>query len=207
MPEIMQDDGFFELQEMVNDPKILSKSSLPTFQDLEESVTEVDSVNVFDVVQSPYRSYVGIVMHHTYSPEVPIWERDYGKIINRYHYETNGWQLGLGYNFLITWNPKNENDLRIQASYRWIHQLAGAHAVNRKGFLNGISANYKLIGIGITSNFDVYEPSDKLYSQIKNFTDTLQLKLGIPKNNIFSHNQFDFKSCPGSRFNTSKLKD
>lgn len=205
----MLDDGVLELQTMnstvLGGP--LKSTSLPTFQQLEDSITEVDSVNVFDVVLSTYRTYVGIVMHHTYSPELPIWDRDYGKIINRYHYETNGWQLGLGYNFLITWNPNNIDDFRIQASYRWIHQMAGAHTVNRKNYQNGISANYKTIGIGVCGNFDVYEPSETLYSKIKNFTDTLQLKLNIPKNNIWRHENFDYKTCPGSKFNVSKLKD
>jgi hypothetical protein len=185
----------------------LTSINIPSLIEIEEGIDEVTTDNLFDVVVAPFRKYVGIVMHHTYSPELPIWERNYGKIINNYHYEINGWQFGLGYQFLVTWDPNKNGAIRVQSSYRWKHQLSGAHTLNRKNFLNGIAPNSSMIGIGICGNFDIHEPPIWLYQEIKQFTDLLQIKLNIPKNNIYRHENFDYKSCPGDKFNIGFLKD
>lgn len=180
---------------------------LPSFQELENEILDINIENIFDVIKSTYyRDYNSIIIHHTYSPDIPNWSRNYGKIINRYHYEINGWNYGLGYNLLLTWNPNNENEFRLQTSYRWNYQVKGAHTINRTNFLNGLDPNSYSIGIGIVGNFDIYFPSASLYSKIKEIINILCQRFNISSNNIYGHYQFDYKTCPGKNFHIDNLK-
>lgn len=156
------------------------------------------------------RKFNGLVLHHSYAPDKPLWGRDYGRIFNQFHKYSNGWSNGLGYHFVITHNPENPKDIRIQCSYRWVSQIVGSHALNRKGMklteggvVKDIKPNESMVGVCFVGNFDVNTMPPETYLAAKQFIDVLLRNCNIPRENIFGHYVFDFKSCPGRRFDVA----
>lgn len=153
------------------------------------------------------RKFTGVVLHHSYAPDKPLWGRDYARIFNHFHKYSNGWSNGLGYHFVIAHNPDNPGEIRIQCSYRWTNQIVGSHALNRKGMkldIGGqptpVKPNESMVGICFVGNYDINTMPPETYLAAKPFVDLLLRNLSIPRENIFGHYVFDFKSCPGRRF-------
>lgn len=172
---------------------------------LEAAIVDVTTDSFMSVVKVPeVKKYNGIVLHHSYAPERPIWGRDYGVIFNRFHSQANGWANGLGYQFVLTWNPSNPKETRIQASYRWVNQLVGAHTLNRKKQVtDGLAPNETMVGLCIVGNFDINPLPPETYLEAKKFVDVLLATLNIPRTNIYGHYQFDYKTCPGKRMDVA----
>lgn len=173
---------------------------------LEAAITDVTPDTFLDVVKaSSMRDWRGIILHHSYHPDRPVWGKDYARSINNYHKFAHNYTNGLGYQFVISWNPSNPKDIRIQCSYRWVHQLVGAHTVARKknDILCDSTPNESMVGICFIGNFDVFPLPVEVYIQSKLFTDVLLSKLRIPREAVYGHFQWDFRTCPGRKMDLS----
>ena len=168
-----------------------------TFDELDDAITE----DIIDPVVS-IKKWKGSCLHHSYKPTVPNYDYNYAKIFNRIHYNENGWKNGCGYHFVISWD--NEN-VKIWSTYRWIHQIDGAHALNPKGVqwaddLQKIRPNQELVGICIVGDFDKQVLLPHVSSFLaNNVIHYLYQKYSIPKA-MFFHHDFDYKTCPGQTF-------
>ena len=66
--------------------------------------------------------------------------------------------------------------------------------------------NYKSIGICLTGNFDVEEPTEEQMSVLNNLVLKLKGEYDIPDSNIVGHRHFaTYKSCPGDKFTTGMI--
>jgi len=170
---------------------------------LEAELQDVNEDNFLSVVKADeLRTWKGIILHHSYHPDKPVWKKNYGRSLNNYHKFAHNYSNGLGYQFVVTWNPRNpETPIRIQCSYRWVHQLVGAHTTARKTARINVDStpNECMIGLCIVGNFDIFPVPPELYTQLKVFTNALMSKLRIPRDAVYGHYQFDYKTCPGKK--------
>lgn len=162
--------------------------------------SEVDGDILFQDTESTLRKWDGICLHHSLEPIKPVPGRDYARIFNEFHYVTQGYKNGLGYHFVISWNPDSIRVDNITASHRWKFQMDGSHAKNVKGIIDEIAhPNRQLVGVCIVGNFDKVYPGNNLLRDLNGFIEALCAKHDIPKS-IYFHNEFDYKTCPGIMF-------
>jgi hypothetical protein len=60
-----------------------------------------------------------------------------------------------------------------------------------------------MVGICFIGNFDVFPLPVEVYIQSKLFTDVLLSKLRIPREAVYGHFQWDFRTCPGRKMDLS----
>lgn len=167
----------------------------------------------FMMPQVEMKRKYGVCLHHSYKPEHPTPEKNYAEIFNRVHYFDNGWKNGLGYDFVITyWWDYNHSKFytKYWSSMRWQLQLEGSHSLNPKervwpstaGNLAGtiVRPNHQLISICVVGNIDNSSLHLKVYDVIKEIIDLTGVRRFI-----FKHSDFDFKTCPGTKFNILNL--
>ena len=125
---------------------------------LEQTQAAIEEVKgteeLFSGLNVPLRKWKGIVLHHSWKPEKPKWETNYGKVFDHFHFKTNGWNNGCGYDFVASWNPDNPSEVKIWKTYRWKNQLSGAHTINKKGSVGVKYPNKTHIGICVVGDFD-----------------------------------------------------
>lgn len=103
--------------------------------------------------------------------------------INSYH-KRLGWGK-IGYHYLI------EPDGKVKEGRG--ESEAGAHCKQNL-------MNYRSIGICLSGNFDIEEPTNPQKGQLANLIFRLQNKYNIPDKNILPHRHFaTYKSCWGSK--------
>lgn len=176
-----------------------------SLEELQQAIVDID-INDLSTIDKVIvngvkpKNWKGIVLHHSYKPDVPRAGVDYAKIFNDYHYGL-GWMRGLGYQFVITWNAENPSaPIRVQASYRWVNQCVGSHSLNRKKKDLMERPNEDAIGICFVGNFDSIVLPIEVYIQAKKLITYLRDKYNIPSDKVLGHYSLDFKSCPGRRF-------
>lgn len=153
------------------------------------------------------RNWTGIVLHHSYKPDLPVGGVNYAEIFNSFHYSACKWENGLGYQFVITYDPKDlTKRVTIYSSYRWKTQIKGSHCLNSKHQNMYVSPNASYIGICLVGNYDIYEVPNEIYIQEKEFVDAICNEFSISKEMIFGHSFFENKSCPGVKFNVDFFK-
>ena len=175
-------------------------------QTLGAEIVDVDVSNFLTVVKATEcRRFTGVVLHHSMLPERPIWGVDYARALNQFHFDACGWNYGLGYQFVVSWNVVDPKQVRIQASYRWVHQLIGAHTQDRKG--SGKSSagppNETMIGICFVGNYDAFTLPPETYLALKPFVEMLLAKLNIPRQNVYGAYAFEQTTSPGRKFDTA----
>lgn len=180
----------------------------PTLAQLTEAICEVDAATPFTCLKTEVRHWLGITFHHSKVPRLPKWRVDYAKAFNNFHYRKNQWSLGLGYHFVVTWNPDEPSLTRCQASYRWVHQLNGAHTQNLRQVAIGgelFRPNESTIGVCLVGDFETVSPPPECYQTLAALTQALVGGLWIKPSMIFRHDQFKDKICPGKNFLVSRI--
>ncbi|MBN2053497.1 N-acetylmuramoyl-L-alanine amidase [bacterium] len=175
---------------------------------LERDIALVAPDDPFTVVQAPLGPWQGITFHHSRIPRLPVWRVDYARAFNRFHYKKRKWEFGLGYHLLVTWDPDDHSHHRIQASYRWVHQIPGAHAVNLLGRrVDGriVEPNHETIGICLVGDFELRPPLSESYQVLAALTSGLRTRFDIPDRWLFRHDFFKDKICPGQQFHIHEI--
>ena len=122
-----------------------------------------------------------IIIHHTLVSRNK--NKEQFNAIDNYH-KRKGWG-GIGYQYLI------EPDGEVKKGRK--ESEVGAHCTHR--FMN-----YRSIGICLTGNFDIEEPTKKQKESLLKLLNELQAKYGIKDDKVLLHRELaTYKSCPGSR--------
>lgn len=143
------------------------------------------------------KGWTAIVIHHSGT------KNGNAAIFDKWHREGNYWE-GVGYDFVIG-NGTDSGDGRVEVTFRWRKQIAGAHC----GGTPGNWANKDAVGICLVGNFNRTVPTARQMQSLVKLTRFLQRRYGISKNRIYSHNTTPgarVTDCPGKRFSMAKLK-
>lgn len=142
------------------------------------------------------RQITEAVIHHSYSPRDQKLDKSIASF-NENHRQrlTLPWKQPLSgvkgsehvaYHFVIAGNGEYKRT-RLDSQ-------VGYHASN-------IDANNRSIGICLTGNFDVEQPTE---AQMKSLREILRMYPGVK---ITGHRQYKNKSCPGTNFTDKMLAD
>lgn len=141
------------------------------------------------------KQWKGVVIHHSETADNGMLADM--EAIRKYHKEHNGW-ADIGYHYII---EKVGGVYRVFAGRNI--EKDGAHAL---GF------NSSHIGICCIGNYDLSSPGQELYDCLKNLLEVLKNTYGFKNKDIIGHrdtytlrNVKVEKSCPGRRFDLSKL--
>jgi len=143
------------------------------------------------------KNWKAIVIHHSAT------ETGNASIFDRMHREENHWD-GVGYDFVIG-NGTNSGDGRIEVTFRWRRQIAGAHC----GGTPNNWANEDAVGICLVGNFNYSRPTAKQMQSLLKLVSFLQTRYGIPPEQIYSHSNTPgarVTECPGRLFPMDRLK-
>lgn len=133
----------------------------------------------------PFHAWKYIVIHHTATDSGSV------ESIDQTHRDVNRWQ-GIGYHFLIG-NGNGMADGRVEATFRWNEQLAGAHAGLRPYNETGI-------GICLVGNFEVSEPTPAQIAAVSRLVSGLKAEFGLSDGQILRHGDLKPTACPGQNF-------
>lgn len=135
-----------------------------------------------------------VIIHHSLTwRDLPLhqsissFDRTHKK---RLHPEKNSKWYHISYHFVIWPDGK-------YITTRWLDEV-WYHASN-------LNVNKTSIGICLTWNFDVMEPTPAQYETLKKLIKRLQWELG--KLTIHGHNEYASKSCPWKNFNFDRLEE
>lgn len=168
----------------------------------------------------------GLCLHHSYVPELPVPDRNYAEIFNKYHFgnikdwkwdgarwvnPNNSW-YGLRYDFVVTYkrdaHGMRGSDVIVNywTSYRWIAQLGGGHSRNPKRLKwkstgRIIMPNTELVSVCVVGDYDKYPLPAKVIETIKE----IAIKADVAPH-LFFHRDFDFKTCPGAKVNYAEMR-
>jgi len=156
------------------------------------------------LLASPSRAWQSIILHHSATTDgktndwqaIRLWHT--GKIGSadksnpNYNPYIEHPDLDIGYHFGI-----ELNNGRLEYQIGRPLSLQGAHTVGR---------NETAIGICLIGNYDLTEPSNEQYFLLASLVRDLMRRFGISIYNVFGHNNFADKTCPGLLFNLTKLK-
>ena len=143
------------------------------------------------------KRWIAIVVHHSAT------ENGNAAIFDKRHREENHWE-GVGYDFVIG-NGTDSGDGRVEVTFRWRRQIAGAHC----GGTPGNWANKDAVGICLVGNFNHTIPTARQMQSLLKLTRFLQKRYGISRTRIYSHKTTPgarVTECPGKRFSMAKLK-
>jgi len=119
------------------------------------------------------------------------------KAIDRYH-ASKGWGK-IGYHFLI----ESSGEVVTGRS----ESEVGAHCKERL-------MNYRSIGICLSGNFDIEDPTSDQMRMLIWLVDRLRTKYKIPVDNVVGHRAYavdakgrSYKSCPGIRFTDAMIRN
>jgi hypothetical protein len=170
----------------------------------------------------------GMCLHHSFTPFIPETGKNYAEELNDLHFgkiedwhrEGGVWTSaegsldGLHYDFVISWDYRDRRNHggrvvpRYWTSMRWILQLMGDHAVNRKHTIwhdSGgklIKPNSELISICVIGDYNrmmLPEPAIEVIREIGQ-------KTGCGKK-LFFHSDFSHKVCPGAKMEKGSLTE
>ncbi len=143
------------------------------------------------------KRWIAIVIHHSGT------ENGNAAIFDKRHREENHWE-GVGYDFVIG-NGTDSGDGRVEVTFRWRKQIAGAHC----GGTPGNWANKDAVGICLVGNFNRTVPTARQMQSLVKLTRFLQKRYRISKSRIYNHNTTPgarVTDCAGKRFSIAKLK-
>jgi len=141
------------------------------------------------------REWKHIVIHHSAT--------DSGSVasIHRAHLQRvdaagNPWR-GIGYHFLIG-NGNGMGDGKVEATFRWDDQSAGAHA-------GDATYNEQGIGICLIGNFEEKPPTAAQLRAVEQLVATLRRDYRIPAKNVVGHGDVKSTRCPGKLFPLDRI--
>ncbi len=136
------------------------------------------------------RDWKSIVLHHsaTSGGNVASIDAVHRKQTDRWG---NPW-LGIGYHFVVG-NGQQMADGAVQPTFRWLKQLAGAHAGSR-------DFNESGIGICLIGNFDERTPTAKQMAAVRKLLPALAQRYAIPRERVVRHREIQATLCPGRLF-------
>lgn len=136
-----------------------------------------------------------IVMHHSATEQGDVASID---AVHKRRVDAQGkpW-LGIGYHFVIG-NGQGLADGKIEPTFRWQKQLAGAHA--------GAGA-YNTAGIGVCliGNFESSPPTPRQLAAAKEVVALLATRYKIPPKQIVRHRDVKATECPGKHFDLQSV--
>lgn len=133
-----------------------------------------------------------IVIHCTYNIGCPDhsyldWAGIVDYHINKRHYDYVGYHLGI----------ERVKGHLVYCPGRPLFR-EGAHC---------FGLNWRALGVAVVGNFDLEPPDRFLYFAIARACKILMLQFpAITVENVFPHNRFSAKSCPGKKFDVEKVK-
>jgi len=144
------------------------------------------------------KGWKAIVLHHSATHNGSADKFD------DYHRNGKHW-MGVGYDFVIG-NGNGSGDGRVEVTFRWREQIAGAHV----GGTPGNWANEDAIGICLVGDFTRASPTARQMDSLVKLVRFLQSRYGIPKSRIFGHSDTPgYKGqtlCPGRYFPMYRFK-
>lgn len=143
------------------------------------------------------KRWTAIVLHHSAT------ENGNAAIFDKMHREENHWD-GVGYDFVIG-NGTDSGDGRVEVTFRWRRQIAGAHC----GGTADNWANEDAVGICLVGNFEHTAPTARQMQSLSKLVRFLQKRYGISKSRIYGHNSTPgarVTDCPGRMFPMTRLK-
>jgi len=144
------------------------------------------------------KRWKAIVLHHSYTDQGNM------KAFDNYHKNGHKWK-GVGYDFVIG-NGKGSANGRVEVTFRWRKQIAGAHC----GGTPNNWANEDAVGICLVGDFTAYPPSNTQMRSLVKLIKFLQGRYKIPTSRIYGHGDTPgYKGgtkCPGKYFPMAKLK-
>jgi N-acetyl-anhydromuramyl-L-alanine amidase AmpD len=140
--------------------------------------------------QAEARAWQSIVLHHsaTIGGSVAAIDADHRR---RRDAAGQPW-LGIGYHFVVG-NGRSMDDGRIEPTFRWHRQLAGAHAGRHE-------QNDLGIGICLIGNFDERPPTEKQLAALSRLLMALSTRYAIPRERVLRHLDVQNTQCPGKLF-------
>ncbi|PEA53649.1 N-acetylmuramoyl-L-alanine amidase [Bacillus pseudomycoides] len=131
----------------------------------------------------PLQDVTHIIIHHTAEDGWDVYKT------HEFHQNSRGWS-GIGYNYFI-----EENGTIYEG--RGLH--IGAHA---KGY------NTNSIGICISGNFDVYDPTPLQTISLQWLCKQFMYQFSLDSKKVLGHRELDVvtKTCPGTRFSMETLR-
>jgi N-acetylmuramoyl-L-alanine amidase-like protein len=136
------------------------------------------------------RAWKSIVLHHSATDQGNVASIDAAHRMQKDR-RGNPW-LGIGYHFVVG-NGQQMADGEIQPTFRWLKQLAGAHAGSR-------DFNESGIGICLIGNFDERAPTAKQVAAVRELLQTLARRYAIPRERVLRHWDVQATLCPGRLF-------
>jgi N-acetylmuramoyl-L-alanine amidase len=131
-----------------------------------------------------------IIIHHSLVKN--SLNKDQFSAICHYH-EEKGWGKKTGYHYVIVANGKVYEGKK--------EEEAGCHC--KENNMNLLS-----LGICLTGNFDLDEPTNPQIFALRDLLKKLTVKYRISSNNIFFHKDFaTYKSCPGKNMDRNFIRN
>jgi hypothetical protein len=140
--------------------------------------------------QAPRRAWRSIVLHHSATPAGDVDSIDAAHRLNR-DSQGNPW-LGIGYHFVVG-NGHKMADGEVRPTFRWLKQLAGAHAGRSEHNEHGI-------GICLVGNFEDSAPTPRQWAAARSLVQTLTARHAIGRGQIVRHQDVQSTACPGRMF-------
>ena len=144
------------------------------------------------------RRWKAIIIHHSAQNTGNM------AMIDKYHREVNGWN-GVGYDFVIG-NGKRSADGKVEVTFRWRKQIAGAHC----GGTPNNWANESGIGICLVGDFTRTKPTYRQMLALRKLVRFLQKRYKISKSKIYGHADTPGYTrgsiCPGKYFPMTAFK-
>ena len=160
---------------------------------LESSSLETASLEkvaeTFESGASP-RPWSTIILHHSATPGGSVASIDAAHRAKKDR-AGNPW-LGIGYHFVIG-NGRQMADGEVQPTFRWLKQLAGAHAGDRQ-------QNERGIGICLIGNFEQAAPTARQIEAVRDLTRILSRRYAISRERVLRHQDIQATACPGRLF-------
>ena len=143
------------------------------------------------------KRWTAIVIHHS------LTASGNAAVFDNYHKNGHKWK-GIGYDFVIG-NGNGSGDGRVEVTFRWRQQIAGAHC----GGTPGNWANKDAVGICLVGDFSKTAPTGRQMQSLVKLIHFLQKRYGIPKSRIYGHRNTPGYTggtkCPGN-FPMARLK-
>jgi len=137
--------------------------------------------------QDEFRPWKFIVLHHSATTSGSV-ESIHSVHQQRRDSAGKPW-LGIGYHFVIG-NGRGMPDGEIQATFRWLEQLHGAHAGDR-------TYNNHGIGICLIGNFEDDAPTPAQMQSLQKLVTLLQETFHLGDDQVLGHNKVKATACPG----------
>jgi hypothetical protein len=136
------------------------------------------------------REWKYVLLHHSATETGSVASID---AVHRQRRDAGGnpW-LGIGYHFVIG-NGHGMEDGRIEATFRWDEQLAGAHAGDAEYNSHGI-------GICLIGNFEEMPPTDAQLEAMSTLLAWLRTGYALPPEGLVRHLDVRSTACPGRFF-------